>query len=257
MRRQRVRYFFLYLFLLGSSHTLESFAATDDVRLVADLSTDNVSIEANFTGEKILLFGAIDGSIKRGGPDIVIAIRGPANKAIIRRKEKQAGLWINGSAMTLGPVPAFYAVASNKPLEDIASLSVRQNHEIGLDSFLPTSSSTSHDMADFVEAHSRLKQKQGLYAEYPSSVTILSDRLFKSEVRLPSGVPLGDYKIDFFLFENGRLKARQTSSLAVDYVGIEHFLYSMAHGMPLAYGMLGVSLAFIMGWGVATLFRRS
>ena len=39
---------------------LQSNMAANSAELVTDLSKNEISIETNFTGEKILLFGAID-----------------------------------------------------------------------------------------------------------------------------------------------------------------------------------------------------
>src|SRR5581483_8668866 len=55
-------------------------AATDDVPLVADLSSHLVAITTGFTGASVLLFGATNGP-----GDIAIVIHGPAKDIAVRR----------------------------------------------------------------------------------------------------------------------------------------------------------------------------
>ncbi len=248
--------FALPLLLALVSAVQASNDAPDTTRLVADLSINKISIEANFSGEKILLFGALNGTT---APDIVIAIRGPAATALLRQKQRQAGLWINGDATSLGPVPVFYALLSNRSVAELAPLATLEDHGIGIATLVQASDmdQPTDETANFIAAHARLKRAQGLYFEDHDGVEIVANRLFKSEILLPAGTPRGTYNIDFYMFENGRLMAMQSGKLDVDYAGVENFLFRLAHTMPLIYGMLGIAIAVFMGWGTAILFRRS
>ena len=77
-----------------------------------------------------------------------------------------------------------------------------------------------------------------------------------AELTLPSGLPFGTYITEFFLFEKGRVVGYQTGELSVAITGLEQWPRVTAHDMPLLYGLFGVFIAGLMGWGVATLFRR-
>ena len=101
-----------------------------------------------------------------------------------------------------------------------------------------------------------MKQARALYAEAENGVQIIGGRLFRAEINLPSGMPVGTYVTEFFAFQNGRLVGYQTGELPVDIVGTGHILHQAAYEMPLVYGIGGVVMACFMGWGVATLFRR-
>ncbi len=239
--------------------------------LVADLSKDQIRVASNFTGEKILLFGAIEGTGSGGASDVVVVVRGPSENFTLRRKKRMAGIWINAEAHTLGPLPGYYAVASTRPLTDIASMSERAKHQIGpehlrfslLDqtSEAAVSSGTGsyngpRDIALYHESFVRIKSGQNLYSVDPDGVRIIADRLFRAELTLPSGLPFGTYITEFFLFEKGRVVGYQTGELSVTITGLEQWLRVTAHDMPLLYGLFGVFIAGFMGWSVATLFRR-
>jgi hypothetical protein len=46
-----------------------------------------------------------------------------------------------------------------------------------------------------------------------------------------------------------------TTILDVRKVGLERFVYNLAHDNPLAYGLLALTLAVLAGWGASAVFR--
>ncbi len=101
----------------------------------SDISNRDVSIQSNFTGIEIVLFGAIDFS---RGPapdekpyDVIMVIRGPNRPIVVRRKERIAGLWMNGPSKTFTSVPGFYAVLASRPFRAVASEAVLKKLGIG------------------------------------------------------------------------------------------------------------------------------
>ena len=240
--------------------------------LVADLSKDQIRVASNFTGEKILLFGAIETTATQGASDVVVVVRGPAENFTLRQKKRVAGIWVNAEALTLGPLPGYYAVASTRPLDEIAPVSERAKHEIGPENLRfnllediaqkpdsaahPDDGTQAEDGALYHDSFVRIKSQQKLYSVDPTGVRIIGARLFRAELTLPSGLPFGTYITEFFLFQDGRVIGYQTGELSVEITGLEHLLQVAAHDMPLLYGLFGVFIAGVMGWGVATLFRR-
>lgn len=263
---------FLALMLLTAACITGGWAQKASANaLVADLSKDQIRVASNFTGEKILLFGAIEGTGTGGASDVVVVVRGPSENFTLRQKKNIAGIWINAEVRTLGPLPGYYAVASTRPLTDIAPVSERAKHQIGPEHLRfslvaqtpeaaasPNTSSYNgpRDIALYHESFLRIKSGQNLYSVDPEGVRIIADRLFRAELTLPSGLPFGTYITEFFLFEKGRVVGYQTGELSVAITGLEQWLRVTAHDMPLLYGLFGVFIAGFMGWGVATLFRR-
>jgi len=108
----------------------------------------------------------------------------------------------------------------------------------------------------FIDGLIRNKKARGLYSEVSDGVRIIGGRLFRAEIALPSGVPVGNYRADILLFRNGKVVSKQSNPLNVDIQGIEQLLYMLAHQLPAFYGAAGVLIAFVSGWGAAILFRR-
>lgn len=234
-----------------------SAAAAANV-LVTDISKDHISIRSNFTGESLLLFGAIDTSIYGSVDGIVVTLRGPGETVVLRKKQKQLGIWVNGAAYEMGPLPGFYAVVSSHPIGALMSTDEQRARGIGTAALKANllnggAGETKEAFAAFI----RLKEKDALFDTRSDRVEIISDKLFRAEINLPAGMPVGRYVTEFFAFKNGRLVGYQTGELPVDIVGAGHILHQAAYDMSLLYGIAGVVMALMMGWGVAVLFRRN
>ena len=227
--------------------------------LVTDLSKDQISIRGDFAGETLLLFGAIAPAPHGVIDGVVVILRGPGEHITRRKKQKTLGIWVNQAAYPIGPLPGFLAVVSSAPLVDLIPDEERRLLDIGADKLqanmlrgTPTDEEKRAALAAFI----RLKQKDRLFAENAQAVEIIDDRLFRAEINLPAGMPVGRYVTEFFAFKNGRVVGYRTGELPVDIVGAGHILGEAAHNQPLLYGLAGVALAEFMGWGVAAIFRR-
>src|SRR5262245_39441737 len=96
-------------------------AQSESVEL--DTSTREIAIEPDFNGADIVIFGSVDNSKQEtsasGYYDIIVVIRGPAETVVTRRKERIAGVWMNGASRSFFKVPSFYGVLSTRPITEI------------------------------------------------------------------------------------------------------------------------------------------
>lgn len=227
--------------------------------LVTDLSKDQISIRGDFTGETLLLFGAIDPTPHGPVDGVVVVLRGPGESVTLRKKQKSFGIWVNQQAYRMGPLPGFLATVSSAPLSDLAPAEERRQLNIGaaqLDAALLSGTASAREKQEALQAFVRLKTADALFDENAQAVEIIDDRLFRAEIKLPAGMPVGRYVTEFFAFKNGRVVGYRTGELPVDIVGAGHILGEAAHKQSLLYGLSGVALAVFMGWGVAAIFRR-
>ena len=95
--------------------------------LEADLSKHLVAITTGFAGSDVLLYGAVDGP-----GDVIVVVRGPNEPLVMHRKSRIVGVWANTATMTFEDAPSFYAVASSRPLEEIASPATLNLQKIGV-----------------------------------------------------------------------------------------------------------------------------
>jgi len=222
--------------------------------IVTDLSTREVAISTGFTGAELLLFGATEGF-----GDIVVTVEGPKRDEIIRRKERVAGIWVNGTSVTFENAPAYYRTAASKPLSEIAAPEVLEKLQIGSSRIdLSTRSSRGAEATlEFREAFIRSKKRQALYSEDISDIKITRGRLFRSTIPFPVNVPIGTYEVTVHLFKDGRLVSSEKTPLTVQKVGLEAQIYDFAHDHAAWYGLIAIAIALVAGWLAGVIFRRA
>lgn len=231
--------------------------------LVSDISEHSIAITSSFQGTDLLVFGAVSANaaapeLKTGADDVVVVVRGPATPVIVRRKARVAGIWMNRAEMRFDAVPGYYAVAASTPLADIAAPAVLRRHRIGLDHLnLPIAErAAERDAAPFRRAVVRRRQENDLFHEVPGGVRFLGGTLFRADLRFPASVPVGDYRVEVYLFRDGKVVHRQSAPLSIDKSGIERQLFVLAREAPVFYGLGAVAVAVAAGWIGAALFRR-
>ncbi len=225
--------------------------------LSIDLSSHVVSISAGFAGTELILFGAVEAP-----GDIIVVVRGPPQRVVVRKKERIAGVWINTESFGFTDVPGFYGVASNRPLFDVASPVVLDLHGIGVDQlqFEPadTEEDASRDLSgQSFEALSRIKQRQRLYGNEVGDVTFIGEKLFRTAIRLPANIPIGAYDVKVFLLRDGNVAGIRTTPLVIEKTGIGAAIFDFAHRNSPAYGLVAVLLALVAGWIAEIVFRKA
>lgn len=214
--------------------------------LVADLSTTRIEITTSFSGTDLLLFGATEGE-----GDVVVVVRGPPATETVRRKERVAGIWVNGSARVFDAVPGYYFVAATRPLKEIADPKILARYGIGLEAL------QFKHQGPYRDALIRLKKSAGLYATPESTLQLIGGRLFRTELEFPSSVPIGEYTAEVFLFRNGEQVSTYSKKLDVQKVGVEAAVYDFAHAHAALYGICAVLIALFAGWFAGVIFRRT
>jgi uncharacterized protein (TIGR02186 family) len=222
--------------------------------LVLDLSNRRIEIRYSFDGADIILFGTV-GSSAEGSIndpfDIVVVVRGPEEATIVRRKEKLGFIWVNGSSLEFPAAPGYYAVAANQPLAHIAGRDDLAAAGIGFENLrlaYDAGPGKATLLPEFKQALFDLRTDQGLFRQEEDSVTMIGEGLFRMDVHLPANVPVGEFQVDAFVFQDGVFKDRARIPLVVDKEGFERAVYNYAHDYPLFYGLTAVLIALGAGW---------
>jgi uncharacterized protein (TIGR02186 family) len=240
------------LLLLVCLWAAESGAAEP---LIADLTTHYIPITTGFAGTNVVLFGATDGP-----GDIVVIVRGPPHDAVVRRKSRVAGIWMNTNQLTFSGVPSYYAVYSSRPLDEIAPPSMQALHEIGVGRlhFAAVERDRSpEEIAAFRAALIRERERDGLFFERPGPVKFLGDRLFQATMRFPADVPTGNYGVEILLLRDKAVVSGQTSPLFVSPEGLDAEVHDFADHWALLYGLIAVLGAAMAGWLASLPFRNA
>ena len=225
--------------------------------LVSGLSQDSIEITSNYTGSTIVVFGAIERPVSNAPRDIVVVVRGPETAITVRRRDRVAGIWINRDHAEFTGMPAYYFLASTRPIKDIASPSLRARFGLGLDVLKGSAVHAHHDPAPFRDALIRREMQAHLYAEMPGGVQYLSDTLFRAQVLVPANVARGEYTAQAYLFRNGYVISAQATPFSISNSGLERQLYNLAHDRPFTYGLSAVAAAMLLGWLSSLVFRHN
>lgn len=236
-----------------------SFPVSAGEKVVAGLSQNRVSITADFSGTGILIFGAV----KREAPPpdvgplhVVIAVAGPSHRVTVRRKARWFGIWVNTDNLEVDSAPAFYAVTATAPLTDVVSETEDLQHKISIRNMIRAVGVAQIPEAEsFTEAVMRIRANNDLYTETGGMVELTEETLFRTEIALPSNLVEGDYIARIFLTRDKKVIDVFETTIPVRKVGLERWIYNLAHQMPLVYGLLSLAIAIAAGWLASAAFR--
>ena len=232
--------------------------------IVLGLSQDEVAISTRFDGSDILVFGAVkrDVPVPDGPPlGVIVAIAGPSEPVMVRRKERRFGIWVNTDEVEIDAAPSFYAVAASGALGDVLSDTEDLRHRISIPRAIRSVGAPAgiDDATSFTDALVRIRSTRGLYQLLEDQVVVDDQTLFRVSVRLPAALSEGAYATRIFLTREGRVISSYETAIDVRKVGMERWLFSLSREQPLIYGLMSLAIAIFAGWSasaVFTLFRR-
>lgn len=247
---------------------LAGFLATQAARaqtepeetVVAGLSQTQVAITTGFTGSEIFIYGAIkrEAPVPKSWPlDVIVAVTGPRKPAIVRKKERRFGIWVNDAGVKVDAAPSLYAVATTGPLRDILSFTDDLRYRIGIENLVRYIGEAYDEVykQEYPEALVRLRRAQGTYFEIVGGVKVTEETLFETSVALPANLVEGDYRARIFLLRDKKVVDVFESSIEVRKVGLERWIYTMAQEQAALYGLLSIAVALAAGWLASTFFR--
>lgn len=240
--------------------------ASTSEKVEADVSTRTIAVTSGFTGTEIIVFGAVDNSrqeaAEAGYYDVVVAIEGASTPLAVRKKSNIAGIWTNTDMATFEGVPSYYAIASTRPVEEIADERILEQNAIGLPFVrMAPAAKTAVSLAPealkgYKDAIVRLKQREGLFVKSDYAVAFIGRSLFRSSIALPANVPVGQLSARVYLFRQGEIISTYSTRVKLEREGVERLLHRFATRHPLWYGLFTVAVAMIAGLLGFWLFPR-
>src|SRR5581483_8244530 len=145
IRSEQLRLLLGLLILAVCIALLAAFLASREghaERLIVSVSNHRVTVTPNYSGEELVLFGAVEKDAASPSTartyDLVVTVLGPRADMVTRRKERKFGIWVNTDYRQFLNVPSYLALFANRPFEDIASSDVERRQQLGLDNVLLT-----------------------------------------------------------------------------------------------------------------------
>lgn len=227
--------------------------------VVAGLSQARVAITAGFHGSEILVFGAV----KRTAPipnvplDVIVTVQGPSVPVTVRKKDRRFGIWVNTEAIEVDAAPSFYAVRTTGPIDKVLEETEDLRYRVSISQAIRAVDVAEgiEDAGAFTEALVRIRSNDDSYQIRPETIEMSEQTLFRTSIALPSNLTEGDYKTRIFLTREGKVVDVYETTLGVSKVGLERWIYNLAHEKPLIYGLLSLTIAIAAGWGASAIFR--
>ncbi|NCO20669.1 MAG: hypothetical protein GW905_01355 [Rhodobacterales bacterium] len=228
--------------------------------VVAGLSQKQIAISTNFDGSEILIFGAVkrEAAIARDSQlGVIVTVAGPAQELTVRRKEKWSAIWINRDSLEVRSAPSFYAVATTAPFDTLLTDESDLVYLVSVDRAIHAGMASEgvDDQNNFIDALIRIREANDLYQSNEGTVTLTGDTLFNTSIKLPANLVGGSYNVRFLLTREGRVISQYETVIFVNKVGLERFLYALAHEKPTLYGLMSLAIAIAAGWGASAVFR--
>ena len=232
-----------------------------DPVLVPDVSNRTIEIKYSFTGEDLLLFGAIvypDGRAPDSRADIVVVIKGPTQPIRLREKQRVAGVWVNAESVRFSSAPGFYAIAASRPIADIVDERTAAIYELGLAnlSLSPSSFVGEEQLRRFEDGFIDLKQRQRLFVEQGNAVEMTRGVLYRARLAIPAQVPVGRYTAETYLVRDGRILAVASRDIDIQKTGFDRFVALAADDYGPLYGLVAVAMSLGLGWLAGWFFGR-
>ncbi len=235
------KYFLAILFFIFSLN--QSFAAP----VISGISTNEINIDTNFQGAKILLFGA-----KGDAGNIVIAIRGPKKNFLVTKKERLLGIWHNGQRTKFKEAYSFYEMFftfSDQNIDQETIDQLMKNLELGKNN-LPFQTSEKNEK---IKEEFKIKlienlEKNNLYSDTKNKIDFLDETLFKVIIDFPKNISRGIYNVEIYLISEGRLTSFQSIPVYVNQVGLAAKILDFAYRESFLYGIFSIIIALVVGW---------
>lgn len=224
--------------------------------LIIDSSTSEVKVSSSFIGTDVMVFGTANDK-----DDIIVVITGPTETAIVRKKGRVSGIWINKEKLEFREIPGFYAIASTRPLSEITETDELKKQKIGIHNVITTASLNSKDeniktFKSFKDALVRGQKTKGLYLDAPLTIDVVSKRLFKTTFHFPNNMTTGIYTVKVFSFQKKRLVSMVSKTISVEKIGIGADVFKFAKEQSALYGLLAILIAVLSGWIASVIFRK-
>ncbi len=226
--------------------------------LVSTLSDNTVEITSNFTGEQIVVFGAVRGA-PEGDPgyEVAVVVQGPPQDVVVRQKQRILGIWANRRSREFDAVPSYYVMHLSENFSAALDPAELMQYRLGVPSLdFVQNSNQEPTAARFAKALVDLKTQRGLYAERKREVVFLAPNVFRTTFFLPSDIPTGEYRVSVYLFRGEAFLAGATETLTIEKGGFSERITRAALDLPFPYGLACVVLAIFTGWLAGLVFRR-
>ena len=217
-----------------------------------DLSQKEISINTNFKGQELILFGLTEPK-----QDIIVVVRGPEEDLTVRNKKRILGFWFNTNSVTFVNVPKVYFICSNYNIEYLLNEKERFENQIGFSKIklIPKNQKNIFiDLKEWNESVIRIQKEKSMFKHF--ELKSIDEKLFQTRLYFPSTIPTGEYGVTTYRIKDGKIISSSNKIILINKSGIGRKIYFFAQENSAVYGIATIILAIILGTGGAAIFRK-
>ncbi|WP_455473853.1 TIGR02186 family protein [Bartonella sp. B30(2025)] len=225
------------------------------------VTTSTIMVDTHFDGRDLYIAGVLENTdplySRQKLYDIVVSLEGQSRSMVMRKKERNAGVWVNADSLVFENVPLFYSMVTTREVEDITSIENYKRLKLGLSYFpLQTNEQNQERVQNFRDELIKLQKAKKLYSEEVGGVRFGSGSLFTAHFQLPANIPVGHYQVRAYLFRDGQFIDSAETNLEIVKAHIAYTIFYGAHRYSFLYGIIAVFVAIVTGFVCRFIFRK-
>ncbi|VAW04416.1 Transmembrane protein co-occuring with sulfite exporter TauE/SafE, partial [hydrothermal vent metagenome] len=150
-----------------------------------------------------------------------------------------------------------YAVATSGPFDEVLKDVEDLRYKVSIERAIRSvgAAMSIKDAQSFADAVVRIREKNNLYKTLENAVAVDQQTLFRTSIAMPSNLTEGVYSTRIFLTRGGEIVSVYTTTIDVQKVGLERWLFKLSRENPFWYGIMSLAIAIAAGWSASAVFQ--
>ncbi len=219
------------------------------------LSQAEINKDFKFKGVTIQINGLASTNID----GLILVIRGPKHAFQIWQKEKKYGIWSNSKSLIVPFLYSYFVILSNNQLSKVTTDTTLKDLDIEKWQSDIEFINIQHvqEPQEFINAFIEQMKAKKMYVLDENAIVLSDDGVFGGVVDIPAKVQQGEYWMRLFAFKNKTLVDTAMATFHVKDVGFFSKVKTMSVAYPMLYSICAITIALLLGWGAALIFKKS
>ncbi len=216
-----------------------------------ELTPKTVQIGAMYGGTPMRVEGLVP-----AGSGVIVLVTGGGAEQVFKHRGRVGPIWGTIGKVHVSGAPALFVRYSSAPVENMLTPEEIRDHRLSTDalrSALEISPQTQ-DGSRLREDYIRLKLGERVYRQFDNMVKVERKpgdlNRYSLQFHWPRMAPPARYRVDVYACKDGAVVAHTRSHLRVAEVGEPALLAGMATNEAPLYGIFGVIVAALAGFGI-------
>ena len=245
----------ILLSIIICTNTILSQTETNHINNLS-IKPDHIEVGAFYNGTQVKVNAEVTGC-----SGVVVKLTGDDESIVLNKKERKALFWLNVAKDTVIHAPSIYILACTNNLNKLCTREDLEKEMLGYESlkgiieFRSNLPLTGEEFSEFIN----LKEHKGCY-NINNNAVIKSDaggkQVLQAYLDIPSFIPVGEYEIVVYCFQNGKLADKSFAALSVKKTGLPLFVSNLAIEHAPLYGILAIIVAMSAGVLIGMIFTK-